>query len=43
MSTRAIQILGCVILSLAGMYGLHIGIEYSGWVLLVGLMGVLSS
>lgn len=43
MNTRAIQIIVCCVLALAGMAGLHAGIEYSGWVLLVGLLGVLSS
>lgn len=33
----------CTALVLAGMAGLHYGVEYSGWVLLVALAGVLMS
>lgn len=41
MNQKAIQYVGCVVLSIAGMVGLHAGVEYSGWVLFVGLLGVL--
>lgn len=30
-----------VLLVLAGMTGLHLGIEYSGWVLFIGILVVL--
>ena len=42
MSTKAVQFLGCVALAIAGMAGLHLDIEYSGWVLFVGLFGVIA-
>lgn len=40
MNHGSIQFLGAVVLVLAGMAGLHFGIDYSGWVLFAGLFGV---
>lgn len=43
MSNKDVTFVGCVVLALAGMVGLHFGVEYSGWVLFVALIGVLGS
>lgn len=43
MSNWAIQFLGCVALAIAGMIGLHFGVDYSGFVLFIGLMGFMLS
>lgn len=40
MNHGSIRFLGAVVLVLAGMAGLHFGIDYSGWVLFAGLFGV---
>ncbi len=40
MRNGSIRFLGALVLTLAGMAGLHFGIEYSGWVLFAGLFGV---
>ena len=43
MSTKAIQCVCCVVLAIAAMFGLHFGVEYSGWVLFVALLGVFAT
>ena len=40
MNDKRIETTVCGLLVLAGMAGLYLGIEYSGWVLAVGLLGV---
>lgn len=43
MSEKSVVVIGCTVLALAGMVGLHFGVEYSGWVLFFALVGVLMS
>lgn len=43
MSNKAVVVICCAVLALAAMAGLHLGVDYSGWVLFVALIGVLGS
>lgn len=42
MNTRTTHVIVCALLALAGLGGVYLGIEYSGWVLAVGLLAILN-
>jgi len=42
MNTRTAYVIGCALLALAGLGGVYLQIQYSGWLIFVGLLAILN-
>lgn len=42
MNARAVHLIVCALVAVAGLWGVHLQVEYSGWLVFVGLLAFLN-